>query len=178
MTTFNPTLVRLRRHIPERGWQASEPFQSHLGSIAARQRVSFSSPRWRWLSIPPWFDCGVAPRGRVYTTYDFQSHLGSIAAYRNWHFIPNEELLSIPPWFDCGRQVSTAPYGTCTPFNPTLVRLRLGPWHFMLATCNPLSIPPWFDCGQGGSPGWSIPVLCFQSHLGSIAANICFLSIR
>ncbi len=57
--------------------------------------------QWR-LSIPPWFDCGVA---------------GHAAC-------PLLGLLSIPPWFDCGIRLRP-PWGDPPPsFNPTLVRLR------------------------------------------------------
>ena len=74
---FNPTLVRLRRDGRTHGSPRAERFQSHAGSIEAM----------------------LFPAVPV-VVLAFQSHAGSIEA--GTIFIPHDRLLlvSIPRWFD------------------------------------------------------------------------------
>ena len=143
---FNPTLVRLRRRVLERSLIYSLRFQSHAGSIEAGP--------------------GQAREDRV---IQFQSHAGSIEA-TIWQIHPTPEMpfqshagsieavvratISAPGavFQSHAGSIEVRYAGTAVPayrhFNPTLVRLRLGPWP---------------------KPAGSIPA--FQSHAGSIEAN-------
>jgi len=78
MSSFNPTLVRLRLRVFRRARARSSPFQSHAGSIEARI--------CEWVSRRPsgWF----------------QSHAGSIEAEFYWEDEHRGHIVSIPRWFD------------------------------------------------------------------------------
>ncbi len=126
--SFNPTLVRLRPRRPMHVHPGSALFQSHLGSIAAcsshgrhechddfqSHLGSIAAPgvagiprRCTFLSIPPWFDCG----------------LGSPRRYRPSQDAFNPTLVRLRL---VGADQSPAAMGS---FNPTLVRLR--PWRYV-----------------------------------------------
>ncbi len=145
-TSFNPTLVRLRQLEHDSCRLALSHFQSHLGSIAAGLVRPKAGTPYIHLSIPPWFDCGLA--ARVAGQPGRSTFNPTLVRLRLTLAAPPAgiALLSIPPWFDCG-----------VPTTETVQQIEQ------------LSIPPWFDCGLEGSYR-RLAGGPFQSHLGSIAA--------
>ena len=55
VSSFNPTLVRLRLFPPGSWWTTPMSFQSHAGSIEAKDRNYYREQN-REVTIPRWFD--------------------------------------------------------------------------------------------------------------------------
>ena len=77
---FNPTMVRLLRHLGVELKTLTKLFQSHNGAIAAtKQRKRLQTVIL--VSIPQWCDCcAVGFNDSLYAFTLFQSHNGAIAA--------------------------------------------------------------------------------------------------
>ncbi len=116
-------------------------FQSHLGSIAASSAGSRCGCS-QTLSIPPWFDCGASSQPLASRLTSFQSHLGSIAA---------STMLRL---FFCRHHFQSH-------LGSIAARVRLG------ADAVPvrLSIPPWFDCGGARVGGRGDSLFSFNPTL-------------
>ena len=122
--SFNPTLVRLRRHRRPLDRRHLPQFQSHAGSIEAittRRGIDFVLTRFN-PTLVRLRRCNFVVDQKL-KLEQFQSHAGSIEAGPN-----GEETRSEPDRF-----------------NPTLVRLRLVKPRLVGVPVSAVSIPRWFD---------------------------------
>ena len=162
-------MVRLRLLRGTRGHQAGPWFQSHYGAIATialrlgrkrsagfnptmvrlRRDRAGGNPLPSLVSIPLWCDCDTESLSN-------RNRLG---------------IVSIPLWCDCDyKGGAPMPYLRLQSFNPTMVRLRLGPGHWQT------SAPPPFQSHYGAIATEEVrrarkAALAFQSHYGAIATH-------